>query len=82
MEQVQKFASFVNDIRTIVSEARAESASAINQAMIKAYWRIGQRIVEEDQGGNFRAEYGDKTIIRMAQELTRELGKGFSERNL
>lgn len=82
MEQVQKFASFVNDIRSIVSEARAESASAINQAMIKAYWRIGQRIVEEDQGGNFRAEYGDRTLSRMAQELTRNLGKGFSERNL
>ena len=82
MEQVQKFASFVNDIRSIVSEARAESASAINQAMIKAYWRIGQRIVEEEQAGYSRAEYGDKTLKIMSKELTTILGKGFGERNL
>ena len=82
MDKLQEISSFVNDVRQIISAARAESADAINQAMIKAYWLIGKRIVEEDQGGSLRAEYGDKTLSRMSKELTAILGKGFSERNL
>ena len=82
MDSVQKLSSFVNDIRSIMSEARAESADAINLAMIKAYWRIGKGIVEEDQGGSLRAEYGDRTLCRMSQELTKTFGKGYTERNL
>lgn len=82
MDNARKLSSFVSDIRTIISDARAESADAINHAMIKAYWRIGKRIVEEDQGGNIRAEYGDNTLSRMSKELTSTLGKGYSERNL
>ncbi len=82
MDKIQKLTSFVNDIRNIISDARAESADAINQAMIKAYWRIGKRIVEEDQGGNIRAEYGEGTLHAISKELSRELGKGFGERNL
>lgn len=82
MDKVQETSSFVNDIRSIIYNARAESAGAINQAMIKAYWLIGKRIVEEEQGGNIRAEYGDRTLSRMSNDLTFTLGKGFSERNL
>ncbi len=82
MDKVQKHSSIVNDIRSIITDARAQSADAINQAMIKAYWRIGRRIVEEDQSGNMRAEYGTQTLRAISQELTRELGKGFGERNL
>lgn len=82
MDNIQQLSSFVNDIRSIIADARAESADAINQAMIKAYWRIGKRIVEEDQGGNIRAEYGDRTLRALSRILTNELGKGFGERNL
>lgn len=82
MSNIQDFSTFVCDIRAIISTARAQSADAINKAMIEAYWRIGKRIVEEEQSGKVRAEYGDKTLHRMSQELTTTLGKGFTERNL
>lgn len=82
MDKLQEISSFVNDVRQIISAARAESADAINQAMLKAYWLIGKRIVEEDQGGSLRAEYGSRILRAISQELTHELGKGFNERNL
>ena len=50
--------------------------------MIETYWRIGQRIVEQEQNGKERAEYGTQLIEMLSQELTRTYGKGFSVRNL
>lgn len=82
MKPVLNLSSFVEDIRAIITDARAEAAGAINSAMIRAYWRIGKRIVEEDQKGSIRAEYGDRTLRNISQELTRTLGKGYTERNL
>lgn len=82
MTSNQILSALINDIRTIVFEARDESANAINKAMVKAYWRIGKRIVEEEQGGSVRAEYGERTLRAISIELTMTLGKGFGERNL
>jgi hypothetical protein len=47
-----------------------------------SYWEIGRHIVEFEQGGVERAEYGEKLIPRLAEALTAEFGKGFDERNL
>lgn len=55
---------------------------AINTIMLNAYWKIGERIVNEEQGGKFRADYGSATLKELSQHLTFELGKGFSPRNL
>lgn len=74
--------NFVSDIQKILEQARQKSYSAINSAMVEAYWSVGKRIVEEEQNGEERAEYGKFIIKSLAKELTENLGKGFSERNL
>ena len=72
----------INDIKAILAQARSRAYSAVNAAMIEAYWLIGQRIVEEEQHGNKRAGYGEKILQTLSKELTGELGKGFSYANL
>ncbi len=72
----------ISDIKAILETARTQSATAINMAMLKAYWKIGERIVIEEQGGNLRAEYGASSLKELSKRLTLELGKGFSPRNL
>lgn len=72
----------IYDIRSIIDSHRGQAASAINSAMIQAYWEVGRRIVEEEQEGEVRASYGTNLIRTLSQKLTIELGKGFSERSL
>ncbi|QBO57150.1 PDDEXK nuclease domain-containing protein [Chryseobacterium salivictor] len=74
--------NFVSDIQHILELARQKSYSAINSAMVEAYWLVGKRIVEEEQNGEERAEYGKFVVKSLATELTKAFGKGFSERNL
>jgi predicted nuclease of restriction endonuclease-like (RecB) superfamily len=70
------------NIAQILHEARKRTYRAINTAMIEAYWSIGQQIVEEEQQGKHRAEYGAKLLPYLAKKLQAEFGKGFDERNL
>ncbi len=72
----------IKDIKTILDSARGQAATAVNTAMLNAYWKIGERIVMEEQGGKLRAEYGTASLKELSEQLTRELGKGFSPRNL
>jgi predicted nuclease of restriction endonuclease-like (RecB) superfamily len=74
--------TFIADIRAILSQARAGAYAAINTAMVKAYWQIGRRIVEEEQQGKERADYGTSLIRELARRLSTEFGKGFSVANL
>lgn len=70
--------SFITEIKDIITQARQKAYSAINTAMIEAYWLVGRRIVEEEQGGASRAEYGKQILKELSTELTKEFGKGFS----
>ena len=72
----------VDDIRQILQDARQKTYTAINFAMVEAYWNIGRRIVEEEQHGKERADYGARLIKELAQKLTSEFGSGFSLANL
>lgn len=74
--------SFYEDIRAILRNARAKAYRSVNSVMVEAYWRIGKRIVEEEQDGQKRAAYGDGVIRTLAKVLGNELGKGFSIANL
>ena len=73
---------FIQDIKTIVKVARGNVYRAINTTMVAAYWNIGQRIVEEEQDGKHRAEYGKYILRELADALNQEFGKGFDEREL
>ena len=72
----------VNDLRSIVSKARSKAFAAVNYSLVERNWRIGQRIVEEEQNGASRAEYGKHVIEVASAALTKEFGKGFSETNI
>ena len=72
----------VDDIKRIINNGRATAYAAVNSTMITTYWNIGRRIVEEEQQGKERAEYGKNLINALAQELTHEFGNGFSARYL
>jgi predicted nuclease of restriction endonuclease-like (RecB) superfamily len=74
--------SFFQDIREILKKARQKTYTAINFAMVEAYWQIGKRIVEEEQAGKERANYGSYLIKGLSKELSMEFGKGFSVANL
>lgn len=74
--------TLVQDIRTIIDEGRRQAYTAINAAVIDMYWRIGQRIVEDEQKGEYRAEYGKTLIDNLSAQLSLEYGDGFSARYL
>ena len=70
------------EIHDLLHNARQNIISNINSTMTKTYFLIGKRIVEEEQDGNKRAEYGKNLIKMLSEKLTKEFGKGFSETNL
>ena len=70
------------DIRAVLDKARSESFRAVNFAMVQAYWNIGRIIVEEEQKGKKRADYGKALIAEISHRLTKDYGKGFDQRNL
>ena len=72
----------VNDLHSIVSKARSKAFAAVNYSLVERNWRIGQRIVEQEQNGASRAEYGKHVIEIASAALTKEFGKGFSETNI
>jgi hypothetical protein len=69
-------------IRAILAEARARAYRAINTAMVAAYWEIGRLIVEQEQRGQQRAEYGRALLVDLSGRLKSEFGKGFDRTNL
>ncbi|MDQ5767071.1 PDDEXK nuclease domain-containing protein [Thiothrix subterranea] len=73
---------FFADIRGILADARKQAYASVNTVMVLAYWKIGQRIVEEELAGKGRADYGHYLIRNLAKQLGDEFGKGFSLANL
>ena len=70
------------DVCSIIEQGRKEAYASVNHKMIETYWNIGRRIVEEEQNGEARAEYGAQIIAQLSELLTHQYGKGFSKRNL
>jgi len=66
------------DIKSILEQAKRNAVSAVNFSMVIAYWEIGKRIVEEDQQGNERANYGEHNLKELSKKLTVDFGNGFS----
>lgn len=70
------------NIKALLNEARNAVARNINTAMVMTYFEIGRMIVVDEQQGKARADYAEETLKNLSLDLTREFGKGFSERNL
>ena len=69
-------------IITLVEEAKRKVVSAVNVALVYTYYEVGRMIVEEEQGGRKRAQYGKAQLQELSQKLTAQLGKGWSATNL
>ena len=80
--QEDKLQPLVDSIAQVIQEARSHLAKQINSTMTKAYWQIGKYIVEYEQGGQERAEYGSGTIKELSLRLTAMYGRGYSRPNL
>ncbi|MCG8785170.1 DUF1016 domain-containing protein [Tenacibaculum finnmarkense] len=72
----------VNSVRLLIQNAQKNAVRAINQERVLLYWNIGKHIVEEEQNGKERANYGSYLIKTLAKELTKDFGSGFSFRQL
>ena len=85
MEQSVELAGYdqvLADIVGIVDQARAAAARSVNTLMTATYWSVGRRIVEEEQGGQQRAAYGEGLLNRLSVDLTDRFGRGYSRQNL
>jgi hypothetical protein len=76
------YSNLLDRIAKILAEARTKVVREINKAQVLAYWEVGREIVEFEQKGKVRAEYGEELIVRLAKDMTERFGRGFSERNL
>lgn len=75
-------ASFLAEVKHLVEQGRQQAYASVSRLMIETYWKIGERIVLQEQKGANRAEYGTQLISQLSEELTQAYGKGFSKRNL
>ena len=76
------YSGLIGGISELLAAARLASARTVNALMTATYWEIGRRIVEFEQGGERRAEYGEALLLRLADDLTTHFGRGFSRFNL
>ncbi len=77
-----EYGGLIGDIAELLEAARRNAARAVNALMTATYWEIGRRIVEFEQRGKKRAEYGEELLQRLAQDLTARFGRGFSYPNV
>jgi len=82
LSQEAPYQAVYGDVSKIIDAARESAARSVNAAMTAAYWLIGRRIVEFEQSGEERAEYGAALIEKLAEDLTGQFGRGFSLRNI
>lgn len=80
--QTKMRSEFYRSIAEILQTARQNAYRAVNFAMVESYWNVGKLIVEEEQRGKQRADYGAYLIKNLSVKLTEDLGKGFSEQSL
>ena len=74
--------TLVQDVQAIVENGLQKAYRDVNITTVTTYWQVGRRIVEEEQHGAARAEYGSRLIAKLAEELSKEFAKGFSARDL
>lgn len=72
----------LDQLRTLIAQARQQALRTVDVIQVRTCWEMGRHIVEFEQGGAERAQYGTRLLPRLAERLTAEFGKGFDERNL
>ena len=75
-------AEMIQEIKDVILSSRKKVAYEVNNTMLYAYWNVGRIIVENEQNGNIKAEYGKQIMKELSKELRKSLGSGFSVSNL
>lgn len=76
------YSTLITDLASLIEQGRKAVVRYVNTALVSTYWLIGRRIVEYEQKGKERAEYGEALLERLSKDLAPRFGKGFTERNL
>jgi predicted nuclease of restriction endonuclease-like (RecB) superfamily len=81
-QKLTGYDTVLSDVAELLESARRASARATNAIMTATYWEIGRRIVEHEQKGLTKADYGEQLIERLSKDLTKRFGRGFGKSNL
>lgn len=81
-DAVPNYDAVLADVSSLLENARRTAARSVNAVMTAAYWQIGQRLVEVEQGGEGKADYGEQLVERLSRDLTTRFGRGFGRSNL
>lgn len=82
MNELTNTNKMIQDIKEVILKSRQKVAYEVNNTMLIAYWNVGRIIVENEQNGHIKAEYGKQVIKELSKELRKILGSGFSVSNL
>ena len=80
--EVSAYKPLLDGIVALLEDSRRATGRAVNSILTATYWEIGRRIVEEEQRGRRKADYGEQLVEQLASELTARFGKGFSRTNV
>ena len=80
--EIENYSSLFTDLASLIEQGRKAAVRYVNIALVATYWLMGRRIVEYEQKGKERAEYGEELLERISKDLSSRFGKGFSLRNL
>ena len=80
--KTQNYSDLINDLTSLLEQGRKAAVRYVNAALVATHWLMGRRIVEYEQRGEERAEYGERWLRKISADLTTRFGKGFAERNL
>ena len=78
----QPYSELIDKIGSLLQQGRQQAVQSVNTILVQTYWHIGQHIVEFEQKGNERAEYGSQLLDTLSKDLTQSYGKGFSRSNV
>ena len=78
----QKYSSLIQAVGKLLESGRNQAYQAVNSILVNTYWEIGRKIIEYEQEGKERAEYGSSLLNNLSQDLKEKYGKGFSKSNV
>ncbi len=81
-KQMKGYDNVLAELVSLLESARKTTARSINTILTATYWEVGRRIVEYEQGGRGKAEYGEQLVERLSKDLTKKFGRGFGRSNL
>lgn len=80
--KAQNYSTLITDLASLIKQGRTAAVRYVNTALVATYWLMGRRIVEYEQKGKERAEYGKELLQKLSQDLNKRFGRGFSPDNL